>query len=219
MQSLQEGLSSPEAKFRIRKWVDEVFDVLRPLGESIEIVRNAESAATLIREEAPANMDRLLDGVEAVVDRHRARLVESVFQLSKDLSALERQAEDEPREYTVDETADMFVKHLMGLADYWANSVEREKGESQKAWRQRTHEGLIHSVLATIDGNSVDLPGFRLIPMGTEEDRSYLIGEGENYFPVPSEEFSREASLLDIAGDLHYRLNKWRKTYTDKGET
>ena len=66
-----------------------------------------------------------------------------------------------------------FLSHLKMLIDYWDKEVHNKTTHEKM-------EGLVFSILATIDGESADLPAYRLIPM-----RKYKKDE------------------VDIAGNLH----------------
>lgn len=78
------------------------------------------------------------------------------------------------RAWTSEELCDNFVKHLMVAAKYWAMQPDMTTLE-------RT-EGLVHSVLATIDGCTLNFPSLNLVPAPHESDKEYLLSEGENYF-------------------------------------
>lgn len=85
---------------------------------------------------------------------------------------------DEPHEYTPDEIRDMLLDHIWSLIRYWGNPAEN-LGDTQKRL-----EGLAFSILSSLDGCSLNLPGFALVPMGYEEDKEYHKEEGESWFPT-----------------------------------
>ena len=93
-----------------------------------------------------------------------------------------------PREYTTEEIREKFMNHIRGLIDYW-DGVEKETTKEKI-------EGFAFSLLATLDGSSMDLPGFVLAPAPHEDDKQYHIDNNENYYP-------ENVSDSDIAGYLH----------------
>ena len=97
------------------------------------------------------------------------------------------------REYTTDEIREKFMDHVRELINYWDN-VDRETSKEKI-------EGFAHSLLATIDGSSMDLPGFVLAPSSHHTDKQYHIDNDDNYYP-------ENESDSDIAGSLHERLYK-----------
>jgi hypothetical protein len=80
------------------------------------------------------------------------------------------------------------------MARYWAG-LDGSNVESDATPLDRT-SGFAHSLLAAIDGCSMGVPAFTLIPSPHPDDRAYHIAEGENYFPDD----------VDIAGGLHELL-------------
>jgi hypothetical protein len=99
----------------------------------------------------------------------------------------------ESREYTRKEVKDQFLQHVRRLINYW-ETVDKEMSSIKKL------EGLAFSILATIDGCGVGLPGFILSPNPHEDDKQYCIDEGENYYSEAKDETS------DIGGGLHELL-------------
>jgi len=111
-----------------------------------------------------------------------------------------RASKPESRAYTEEEVREMFLKHLWGLVGYW-ETVEGK--DSPKTVRDRL-SGLMHSMLVTLDGGSMGLPGFEVRPHPHETDQSYHQERGENWFPTD----------VDIGGSLHevmYRFDPKRK--------
>ena len=84
-----------------------------------------------------------------------------------------------PRAYTPEEVQEKLLRHFKMLCKYW--SSEPSVFENNKTEQERM-EGLIHSVLATIDGASLPLPAFDIIPSPHEADKAFHISEGENWF-------------------------------------
>lgn len=94
----------------------------------------------------------------------------------------------EPRPHTEDECREMLLDDLWAAAHYWADLPEKTN-------RSRA-EGLLHSVLATLDGCSMGTPGFKVIPSPHEEDETYHRERGENWWP----------NDIDLVGGLHEQL-------------
>lgn len=98
------------------------------------------------------------------------------------------------REYTTDEIREKFLRHVWNLIEYW------EKEDRPGSTRERL-EGLAHSILATLDGASAELPSFIIAPSPHESDKAYHKKEGENWYP------ENKASVNgDIGGALHELL-------------
>lgn len=100
------------------------------------------------------------------------------------------------REYTEDEIREKFLKHVHGIIRYWLN-------ESRTPDTKEKMEGAVFSILVLLDGGSCGSPGFKVIANPHPDDKEYLIGEGENYYPDPKDE-------VDIAGCLHELFGKYR---------
>lgn len=95
------------------------------------------------------------------------------------------------REYTEEEMQREFVEHIHALIDYWEN-------EDRAPTTKEKLEGLAFSILTAIDGEAMAVPGYKLIPITSEEDKQYYISQGENYYPEDT----------DIAGSLHEIFHK-----------
>jgi hypothetical protein len=111
----------------------------------------------------------------------------------------------EPRVYTHNEIREMFVKHLKAMAGYWATTKLDQPFNSVEEEIKYRCEGVVHSALATIDGCSLGIPGFMMVPYPAPEDKEYHVKEGSNYFPDPPENFE---DAVDIAGGLHEILHR-----------
>jgi hypothetical protein len=107
----------------------------------------------------------------------------------------------EPREYTVEEVRKQFLEHIWHLTDYW-NKAERAGDQKDRL------EGLAFSILSTLDGSSVAIPGFIvapdapkfiLAPIAHETDKEYNKEQGENWYP----ENHNSNVKCDIGGTLH----------------
>lgn len=105
---------------------------------------------------------------------------------------------DEPRAYTEDEIRTMLLRHMRSLAKYWATTKLDRKFETKEAEMIDRCEGVVHSILTTLDGCSIVLPGFQIIPNPHPDDKQYHLDHGENYFPDEG----------DISGFLHESFYK-----------
>jgi len=98
----------------------------------------------------------------------------------------------ETREYTDKELKEMFVRKLWSTLEYCLN-------DDKMKTPQHKLEVFMHSILATLDGCAIDLPGFIIAPISTEEDKQFYISEGENFYPINDQ----NAIKGDIGGGLH----------------
>lgn len=114
----------------------------------------------------------------------------------------------EPREYTREEIRVQFLYHVVRVAKYWAELPDEQctiygnDRESMNRWRT---EGVAHTILATLDGNSISLPGFALIPCPHPDDKEYHLAVGENHYP----ETAVSDTECDIGGGLHELLHNY----------
>jgi hypothetical protein len=97
------------------------------------------------------------------------------------------------RAYTVDEVREQFLDYVRVMIDWWLY-------ESRAPTTREKLEGLAHSILVTLDGGSVALPGFTVIPCPAPEDKQYHIDNDENWYESGDDN--------DIAGGLHELLFK-----------
>lgn len=102
-----------------------------------------------------------------------------------------------PREYTAEEVRAKLLRHVWALIDYW------DEGKPNK---RAAMEGLAFSILSTLDGSAMDLPGFAVIPAPHPEDKEYRLEQGENYY----RDFDPEGHC-DIAGGLHEHFHQARR--------
>lgn len=98
------------------------------------------------------------------------------------------------RAYTEEEMQELFLDNVRVMIQYWENETRASTSFDKL-------EGLAHSILVAIDGESCAVPGFKLIPDPHSEDKQFHINKGSNYYP---EDF-------DIAGSLHDNLFKKRE--------
>lgn len=104
------------------------------------------------------------------------------------------------REFTTDEVRNQFLDHVRGLIEYWS-TVDLDQQSDTVEYRVG---GVVHSLLATLDGCSMVLPGFIVAPCPHEDDKQYNIDEGENWYP----ENHQSSVCADISGGLHELLYK-----------
>lgn len=108
-----------------------------------------------------------------------------------------------PHELTTEEVIEQFLSQIWSDIDEWDNA-EPSRNPDETASDQRIRmEGLAHSILCLLDGTAGDMPGFRVVPFPSKEDKDYDLEQGENWFP---REDGVEEIQNDIAGDLHKRL-------------
>ena len=84
--------------------------------------------------------------------------------------------DDEPREYTDDETRSLLMRHVWGLIHYWLH-------ETRATTTAKQLEGLAFSMCSMFDGGLLGLPAFAVVPLPHEDDEAYHRGEGECWFP------------------------------------
>lgn len=106
------------------------------------------------------------------------------------------QANKTPRVYSQDEVREHFLTHVVALIQYWSELP------GVGSPRQRL-EGLAHSILVALDGCATALPGFVVAPAPHPSDRSFALGQGENWYPASP------AVACDIAGHLHEKLYEY----------
>jgi hypothetical protein len=97
-----------------------------------------------------------------------------------------------PRPLTKEEVRSRFLRHLKGVAKYWAGLEGKTPLEKV--------EGAIFSTLVIFDGESAELPSFIVAPLPNETDKKYYEEQGTNWFP----ENHNSKVECDIAGNLHH---------------
>lgn len=105
--------------------------------------------------------------------------------------------------YTEEECRELFLQNIRGHVAYWKDLYQ--KGE---ALGETAISGVVHSVLATIGGCSIDVPGFLLVPLAHPEDHDYHLSMGER--PWPSVDPALADKLVDIGGGIQTFLHKQR---------
>ena len=107
-------------------------------------------------------------------------------------------------EYTEQEVREAFLKHVWEIIDYWDGKYDQMVAQYPC---RRKLEGLAFSLLVMLDGESADIPGFIVAPCPHPDDKAFLQGEGENWWPE-----NHEADVAcDIGGTLHDSFHNVRK--------
>lgn len=101
------------------------------------------------------------------------------------------------REKTITEVQQDLIDHIWDLIEYW------EKESRAKTPRDKL-EGLAHSILSTLDGCSMNLPRFAIIPNPHPDDKQYYIENGEDWYP----------DNVDIGGELASLLFVYKRADT-----
>ena len=81
---------------------------------------------------------------------------------------------EEPRAYTTEEVRELFLKQVRESAHYWASLPGKTP--------QERCDGLAFTILNIIDGSTLPLPAFDLIPSPHPTDYQYHREHGENWF-------------------------------------
>ena len=79
-----------------------------------------------------------------------------------------------PRAYTPEEVRDMLLDQIRVLSKYWADLPNKSP--------QERCDGVAFSILATLDGSSMNLPAMDLKVACAPEDREYYRSQGQNWF-------------------------------------
>lgn len=81
---------------------------------------------------------------------------------------------DTPRAYTSDELRETFLHEVRTIVKIWADpKIERDlKGRCS---------GVAFSILALLDGCSVDIPSIDLVFQPHEDDKEYYTAQGSNW--------------------------------------
>lgn len=102
---------------------------------------------------------------------------------------------DEPIK-SEDELRNDFLSCVRNMIDYWApldgDSSSNSTTISMSDCRDKV-EGVVHSLLALIDGEAGDMPCYKLIPFSDKDDNAYRLGTGQKQIP----------NGIDIAGSLN----------------
>lgn len=76
--------------------------------------------------------------------------------------------------YSEEEARDMFLKKIKYITNFWSNYELRSNKEKC--------EGVAFSILALIDGCSVDFPAINMFLAPHPDDKQYFIDNDEDYF-------------------------------------
>ena len=90
-----------------------------------------------------------------------------------ELASLQKDSSNKVRAITAEELTAQFLEHIHILVDHWA-ITDREDIHAKLA-------GLAFSILAMLDGESLELPAFDIVARPHESDKDYFIKKGENY--------------------------------------
>jgi hypothetical protein len=122
---------------------------------------------------------------------------------------------NKPRELTEEEVRERFLDHLWVMIDYWAAEGERDRKP-----RRDSLEGLAFSLLAALDGEAADLPGFIVAPHPHPDDKAFRRDNGEDWFPSNHKLDSKiKADIAGVLHELFYSRNPRRKKNETAAET
>jgi len=99
-----------------------------------------------------------------------------------------------PKKISAKKARTRFLSHIKMLVKYWAN-VDGINVEEKL-------DGLAFSILATIDGSSIELPAMDLVLRPHESDKDYCKSNGENWF---------EDGQVINGCELHYEFCNMKK--------
>lgn len=113
-----------------------------------------------------------------------------------------------------DEAREIFLKHVWDLIEYWKD-------------RDDSLSGLAFSILSSIDGCSMALPGYTMIPYSCFEDIEYTKSTNDGYpYYDRNDNYNEDGcypeSSYNISGSLHEQFfdyepeNKLEKVTTLK---
>jgi len=95
-----------------------------------------------------------------------------------------------PHELTTVEVREKFLRHIWDMIGIWENTTQRDTVREKM-------EGLAFSILAMLDGEAVEFPGFIVAPIPHKDAEKFHKERGENWFPRAKD------CKQDIAGSLH----------------
>lgn len=103
------------------------------------------------------------------------------------------------REYSTDEVREQFLRKVNGIVKFWhelEDSTELEK-----------LSGVAFSIMSTLDGCAIDLPGFIVAPTPDGNDKEFHQEEGSDWYPENHE--VEDKISCDISGCLHELLGQY----------
>lgn len=106
--------------------------------------------------------------------------------------------EETPRAYTEEEVRDMIIAHVRHMAHYWATIPALDKATGHEHTVLDRCEGVAFSILAMLDGSSMNIPAITLKLDPHPDDKEYLKGEGLNWFEPG----------MEISDSLHEHFHK-----------
>ena len=108
-------------------------------------------------------------------------------------TALEKMKDTDtlPKEKKMEEVREDFLNHVRDMVEYWGDAPNKTEKEKLN--------GLAFSIMAALDGCSVDIPGFIVAPLPHETAKQHHIENGKDYYP----ENHNSAVNCDISGELH----------------
>ncbi len=106
-----------------------------------------------------------------------------------------KRPDNDPALFTREEMRDKLLTKFSTILDYWLDESRAETVEDRM-------EGMMHSVLSTLDGSAADMPGFLLIPNVTPADDKYHRQNGEKHAP-PITDDTTIGDAIDVGGVLH----------------
>lgn len=95
--------------------------------------------------------------------------------------------------YSEDEIREQVLDHLADMLHYWETLPDKTLHERM--------DGLVFSVLTMLDGCTMTVPGFKVIPCPHPDDKEYHQANGEQWYPDD----------VDIGGGLHEYWSQSRK--------
>lgn len=90
-----------------------------------------------------------------------------------ELASLQENNQNKVRAVTAEELTTQFLEYIHGLVDYWVDT-ERESTRAKL-------EGLVFSILSTLDGERLEFPAFDIVACPHPEEKAFRAAHGENY--------------------------------------
>jgi hypothetical protein len=87
-----------------------------------------------------------------------------------------------PRAYTREEMTRMFINQARTLVKYW-DEVDLKSARTDETEQRQRLSGLLFSLFSMMDGSTVGMPGFILVPCVAEEDVAFHREQGDNWWP------------------------------------
>lgn len=113
------------------------------------------------------------------------------------------------KKITREEARHLFLKYVTSLVDYWDKESRAEDSRSKL-------EGFLHSLLVTLDGGALALPGYLLVPSTAEGDKDFAEEQGFDYHPHFDEDDLGES--YDIGGGLHEEMYAYLRGEVERPE-